>query len=91
MSNMLSLILMGIGLFFWIWGTFGMFGRRSTAWKLHILGVADTLGSILIITGLWVRYPREWPLLLLAILSLAVWNTMLGYVIAHCSTRGTSK
>lgn len=84
---MLSLFFMVVGLLFWIWGTAGMLGTRSVAWKLHAMGVADTLGSILIVAGLWIRYPREWPLLLLAILSLAFWNTMLGYVMANCATR----
>lgn len=91
MIDTMSLILMGIGAFFWVWGTGCMFGGKSVAWKLHALGVADTLGSILIILGLWLRYPREWPLLLLAILSLAVWNTMLGYVIANCAARPAAK
>jgi multicomponent Na+:H+ antiporter subunit G len=56
--------------------------------KLHNLSVSDTLGSIAIIFGLLLQRPREWPLLLLAILSLTLWNTMLGYVLAYCSSSG---
>jgi multicomponent Na+:H+ antiporter subunit G len=48
--------------------------------------VADTLGSMLIIVGLLMKIPHQWPLLILGIISLAIWNTMLGYVIAYCST-----
>jgi len=35
--------------------------------------------------GVLLRIPREWPLLLLAVISLALWNTILGYVLAYCS------
>jgi multicomponent Na+:H+ antiporter subunit G len=38
--------------------------------------------------GLFLRIPREWPLLILAMLSLAIWNTVLGYVLAYCSRTG---
>jgi multicomponent Na+:H+ antiporter subunit G len=39
-----------------------------------------------IVVGLLWKIPSEWPLLVLAIISLAMWNTMLGYVLAYCST-----
>jgi multicomponent Na+:H+ antiporter subunit G len=82
----LSYACIGLGLLFWMWGTPVLLTGRSVLFKLHNLSVADTLGSIAIIFGLLLRRPREWPLLLLAILSLALWNTMLGYVLAHCSS-----
>lgn len=86
MMAAVGLWVMGIGLFFWFWGTLRLFSNRSVLWKLHGLGVSDTLGSILMICGLWMRLPEQWPLLLLAILCLALWGTMLGYVLAHCVT-----
>ena len=39
-----------------------------------------------IVVGLFLQLPREWPLLLLALISLAIWNTVLGYVIAYCAS-----
>jgi multicomponent Na+:H+ antiporter subunit G len=39
-----------------------------------------------IIFGLLLKVPQNWPLLLLAIISLAIWNTMLGYVLAYTSS-----
>jgi multicomponent Na+:H+ antiporter subunit G len=78
-----------VGLIFWFWGTACLPSRRSLLFKLHNLSVSDTLGSILIMVGLLLRRPREWPLLVLAILCLALWNTMLGYVLAYCSTQST--
>lgn len=75
-----------LGLVFWVWGTSSLLSPRSVLFKLHNLSVSDTLGSIAIIFGLLLRRPREWPLLLLAILSLTLWNTMLGYVLAYCSS-----
>lgn len=86
MINLLSYFCIGLGLVFWFWGTSSLLSLRSVLFKLHNLSVSDTLGSIAIIFGLLLRRPREWPLLVLAILSLALWNTMLGYVLAYCST-----
>ena len=86
MIDLLSYGCIGIGLVFWFWGTSSLLCKRSVLFKLHNLSVSDTLGSIAIIFGLLLKRPREWPLLVLAILSLALWNTMLGYVLAYCSS-----
>ena len=86
MINILSYILMVIGVIFWFWGTLPLIGKRSVLFKLHSLSVADTLGSMSIVVGLLIKIPSEWSLLLLAIITLAIWNTVLGYVIAYCSS-----
>ncbi len=91
MLDILSYISIGIGTFFWFWGTLPLTGDRSVLFKIHSLSVADTLGSMSIIFGLLLRIPREWPLLLLALIALAIWNTVLGYVMAYCSGDGGSK
>lgn len=88
MIDVLSYILIGVGVVFWIWGTLPLVGNRSVLFKLHSLSIADTLGSMSIIAGLLLKIPREWPLLILAIISLAIWNTVLGYVLAYCSSGG---
>ncbi|HEY9865031.1 MAG TPA: monovalent cation/H(+) antiporter subunit G [Candidatus Obscuribacterales bacterium] len=77
--------LIGVGIVFWFWGTLPLLGLRSVLFKLHTLTIADTLGSMLIILGLLVKVPRQWPFLILALISLMMWNTMLGYVLAYCS------
>ncbi|MGJ5675510.1 MAG: monovalent cation/H(+) antiporter subunit G [Nostochopsis sp.] len=86
MINVLSYTCIGLGMVFWFWGTSHLLGKRSVLFKLHSLSVADTLGSIAIIIGLLLKRPGEWPLLILSIISLAIWNTMLGYVLAYCSS-----
>ncbi|MBD2728252.1 monovalent cation/H(+) antiporter subunit G [Nostoc sp. FACHB-892] len=86
MIDFFSNICIGLGLFFWFWGTFPLLGKRSLLFKLHSLSVADTLGSMSIIIGLLLKIPSEWPLLILALISLAIWNTVLGYVLAYCSS-----
>lgn len=86
MINLLSYFCIGLGLIFWFWGTWPLIGNRSVLFKLHSLSVSDTLGSMSIIIGLLLKIPREWPLLILAIISLALWNTVLGYVLAYCAT-----
>jgi multicomponent Na+:H+ antiporter subunit G len=86
MIDFFSYTCIGLGLFFWFWGTFPLLGKRSLLFKLHSLSVADTLGSMSIIIGLLLKIPSRWPLLILALISLAIWNTVLGYVLAYCST-----
>ncbi|MEB3208590.1 MAG: monovalent cation/H(+) antiporter subunit G [Synechococcus sp.] len=80
-----SCLLLLAGLVLWFAGTWPLLGRRSFLHKLHYLGIADTLGSALMLLALLLRLNREWPLLLLALLSLVVWNTIFGYVLASCS------
>lgn len=88
--TLLSYAFLGVGLFFWFWGTLPLLSGRSVLFKLHALSVADTLGSMLIIVGLLLKIPQEWPLLLLALLALTIWNTILGYVLADCASNGGS-
>ena len=88
MINILSYVCIGVGIIFWFWGTLPLIGDRSVLFKLHSLSVADTLGSMGIIVGLLLKIPQEWPLLILALISLAIWNTVLGYVLAYCSSSG---
>ncbi|MCL6435374.1 MAG: monovalent cation/H(+) antiporter subunit G [Leptolyngbyaceae cyanobacterium HOT.MB2.61] len=88
MIHLLSNFCIGLGIVFWFWGTFPLLGKRSVLFKLHSLSVADTLGSMSIIFGLLLKIPSEWSLLVLALISLAIWNTVLGYVLAYCSSSG---
>jgi multicomponent Na+:H+ antiporter subunit G len=83
--NLLSLLLIGLGLVFWFWGSWPLLGQASYLSKLHTISVADNLGSALMLLGLLLKLPREWPLLTLALLMLVIWNTILGYVLAACS------
>ena len=90
MMNILGYVCIGFGILFWLWGTLPLLGNRSVLFKLHSLSVSDTLGSMSIMFGLLIKIPREWPLLILAFISLAIWNTLLGYVLAYCSSYGGS-
>ena len=84
--NIVSYGCIVVGLVFWLWGTWPLVGPRSVLYKLHTLSVADTLGSVAIVVGLLLKIPSEWPLLIMALIALAIWNTILGYVLAYCST-----
>ena len=88
MINLFSYLCIGVGIVFWFWGTLPLLGKRSLLFKLHSLSVADTLGSMSIIVGLLLKIPSQWSLLVLALISLAIWNTVLGYVLAYCSSSG---
>jgi multicomponent Na+:H+ antiporter subunit G len=85
LAQIASALLLLVGLVFWFAGSWPLLGRGSYLTKLHYLGISDTLGSALMLMGLLLRFQREWPLLLLALLSLVVWNTIFGYVLAACS------
>ncbi|MEO1619882.1 MAG: monovalent cation/H(+) antiporter subunit G [Cyanobacteria bacterium J06632_3] len=86
MINALSTTCFLVGIIFWFWGTWPLLGDRSVLFKLHSLSVSDTLGSMLIVVGLFLQRSQEWPLLLLALISLTIWNTVLGYVLAYCAS-----
>lgn len=86
MIDVLSSLCFSVGIVFWFWGTWPLLGDRSVLYKLHSLSVSDTLGSILIVVGLLLIKPQEWPLLSLALISLTIWNTVAGYVLAYCAS-----
>jgi len=74
---------LAVGVLFWFLGTRTLLKVRPVLVHLHYLSIADTLGSLSIVFGLLFLRPKEWPLLVLAMISLALWNTLLGYVIAY--------
>lgn len=88
MIDLFSNLCLILGLFFWFWGTSHLLRNRSVLFKLHSLSISDTLGSMIIVMGLLLKIPSEWPLLILGLISLAIWNTVLGYVLAYCSSSG---
>jgi multicomponent Na+:H+ antiporter subunit G len=88
MIDILSYMCIIVGIFFSFWGTSHLLSKRSLLFKLHSLSVADTLGGMSIVFGLLLKIPSKWPLLILAIITLAIWNTVLGYVLAYCSGEG---
>jgi multicomponent Na+:H+ antiporter subunit G len=77
---------LAVGVLFWFLGTRTLLKVRPVLVHLHYLSIADTLGSLSIVFGLLFLRPKEWPLLVLAMISLALWNTLLGYVIAYGMT-----
>ncbi|AFZ46037.1 multisubunit sodium/proton antiporter, MrpG subunit [Cyanobacterium stanieri PCC 7202] len=91
MTEIISYIFITIGIIFWFWGTSSLLASRTVLYKIHNLTVSDSLGSILIIVGLLFKIPRELPLLILAIISIAIWNTMLSYILAYCSSTEENK
>jgi multicomponent Na+:H+ antiporter subunit G len=85
MSDLISYSLLISGIALWFLGSFPLLGKRSIFDKLHFLSISDTLGSLLIVLSLLMKIPREWPILILAMISLTIWNSILGYVMAYCT------
>ena len=87
-TSLVSYAILFIGLFFWTWGTFPILNREhSIFYKLHTLTVSDSVGSLLIILSLLIRVPQYWPLLFVAAVSLALWNTISSYILGNISDR----
>jgi len=88
MQLLFSYLLAVIGLSLWIWGTTPLLKHKEhLLYKLHTLTVSDTVGSIIILLSFIVRAPSKWPIFLLAIFSLAIWNTVLGYLLGSLADK----
>ena len=86
--SLLSYAFLFVGLFFWIWGTFPILNREhSIFYKLHTLTVSDSVGSLLILFSLIIRFPQYCPLLVVTALSLSLWNTISSYILGNISDR----
>ena len=73
---------------FWTWGTFPILNREhSIFYKLHTITVSDSVGSLLILLSLIIRFPQYWPLLVVTALSLSLWNTISSYILGNISDR----
>ena len=86
--SLLSYSLIIIGLFLWFWGTVPTLNKKySLYYKLHTLTVSDTVGSMLIIIGLLIRDVSQWAVLLIASISLILWNTFFSYLLSKVSEK----
>lgn len=75
--------LAGIGVFLWFWGAAHLIGRKSYFWKIHGLGIADTIGTLFILCGALIYSTEHWPHVLLAMGSVVFWGTALAFVLAR--------
>ncbi len=80
--NLLGDILMSAGCLLMVWGTLYIVREKPFIEKLHTLGISDTLGALLIVAGLIVRYPSRIVPLGVAFLGLLFWGPMVTYVMA---------
>ena len=83
MRPIIATALVSIGVFLWFWGALHLTGRKSYLWKIHALGIADTVGTLFILTGLLLRSLENWPHVLLAMGSVVFWGTALSFVLAR--------
>ena len=83
-----SHLLISIGLILWFWGTTPLLNKsHNLLYKLHMLTVSDTVGSVLIISGLLVFAPNQWPILSVVTISFVLWNTIFSYLFAVLTNR----
>jgi len=83
-----SSLLFLIGLFFWLWGTLPILNKNhSIFYKLHTLTVADSVGSLLMLSALLIRAPQYWPIFVITAISLSLWNTIFSYILGNISDR----
>ena len=83
MRLIMATVLVGIGVFLWFWGAVHLSGRKSYLWKIHAMGIADTVGTLFILVGALLHSIENWPHVLLAMGSVAFWGTALSFVLAR--------
>ena len=63
LQQLVSYSLVSVGLILWFWGTYPLLDKtHNFLYKLHMLTVSDTVGSLFIISGLLVFSPENWPI-----------------------------
>ncbi|MCK8600362.1 monovalent cation/H(+) antiporter subunit G [Desulfoferrobacter suflitae] len=87
MRLIMGTAMVAVGVLFWLWGTAKLPGNKSYLWKLHALGISDTLGSLFIVVGLLLRSPAQWHNLLLPLGSILFWGVMLAFILAKSVAR----
>ena len=83
LATVIGWMLVGLGIILWFWGSIPLLLRRSVFFRLHALTVSDTIGSLLIVFGLLLLRSREWPLLILSLVCLLLWNSTFSVVLSH--------
>lgn len=83
MSVIVSAVLLSIGIFLWFWGGFRLVGKHRYVWKIHAMGVSDTIGSFFILAGALVSSLNNWPHILLAIGAVLFWGTAFSLVLGR--------
>ena len=83
MRLMFATALVVLGVFLWLWGGFHLVGRKSYFWKIHALGIADTVGTLFILCGVLLHSTENWNHVLLAMGSVVFWGTALSFVLAR--------
>ncbi|MDF7825123.1 monovalent cation/H(+) antiporter subunit G [Pontiellaceae bacterium B12227] len=76
-------ILISLGILLWFWGGFRLISKRRYLWKIHALGISDTIGSCLILAGALVHSLENWSHLVLALGSVVFWGTAFSIVMAR--------
>ena len=84
----ISGFLMACGCVLMTWGTLYLLTDKPFVTKLHALGISDTLGSLLIVAGLILRFPDRIVMLGAAFLALLFWGPLLTYILAKGVSRG---
>ena len=64
-------------------GTIPILKKRTLCLQTSTLTVSDTVGSGLILIALILRDPKHWPILLISIITLTLWNTVFGYLLGN--------
>jgi len=83
MQLMIANTLIATGVFLWYWGALQLFHKNRYLWKIHALGIADTVGTLFILSGALLRHGGQWNHILLAMGSVIFWGAALAFVLAR--------
>ena len=88
LQQLVSYSLVSVGLILWFWGTYPLLDKtHNFLYKLHMLTVSDTVGSLFIISGLLVFSPENCPIFIVVIITFVLWNTIFSYLFAVLTNR----
>lgn len=90
-GTILGTILTLAALVFLSGGTWRALTKKDPLLRLHYLGISDTLGGLLLVAGLLLRFPERWGALLLAAIALSAWGPLSTYLIAWGASGGGAR
>jgi len=78
----ISNVLLAGGCLLMLWGTLNLLRKHNYVVKLHILGISDTLGAMLVVAALIFRFPERIFPLGTAFAALLFWGPLITFVLS---------
>ncbi|MCF7935095.1 MAG: monovalent cation/H(+) antiporter subunit G [Synergistales bacterium] len=91
MISVASAAFLALGTFCMIWGTVRFCLPGPLVVRIQYLGVSDTIGAVLVVGGLMLRFPGERLALGIALGALLLWGPFITFVLARGLSGGLDR